>query len=174
MLSQEIRRNFLNYFKNKEHTIVPSSPVVPHDDPTLLFTNAGMNQFKDVFLGQSKRDYTRATTAQKCIRVGGKHNDLDNVGHTTRHLTFFEMLGNFSFGDYFKKEAIAFAWEVTTQVFEFDMDKVWITVFREDDEAYELWKSIFARKPDYPHGRKRKLLGDGRHGTLRPLFGALI
>lgn len=141
MLSQEIRQNFLNYFKSKGHTIVPSSPVVPHDDPTLLFINAGMNQFKDVFLGQSKRDYTRATTSQKCIRVGGKHNDLDNVGHTSRHLTFFEMLGNFSFGDFFKKEAIQFAWEVTSQVFGYDMEKVWITVFREDDEAYELWKA---------------------------------
>ncbi len=141
MLSQEIRRNFLKYFKDHGHAIVPSSSVVPHDDPTLLFTNAGMNQFKDVFLGKSKRDYTRAATSQKCIRVGGKHNDLDNVGHTARHLTFFEMLGNFSFGDYFKKEAIAFAWEVSTQVFAFDPEKIWITVFREDDEAFELWKT---------------------------------
>ena len=138
MISQEIRRNFLKYFKDKGHTIVASSPVVPHDDPTLLFTNAGMNQFKDVFLGKSTRDYTRAATSQKCIRVGGKHNDLDNVGHTARHLTFFEMLGNFSFGDYFKKEAIEFAWEVSTKVFAFDPEKIWITVFREDDEAFEL------------------------------------
>src|SRR5271154_564243 len=106
MPSQEIRDRFLNYFKKHGHRIISSSPVVPHDDPTLLFTNAGMNQFKDVFLGKSKRDYTRATTTQKCVRVGGKHNDLDNVGHTSRHLTFFEMLGNFSFGDYFKKNAI--------------------------------------------------------------------
>ncbi len=142
MLSQEIRRHFLKYFKDKGHTIVPSSPVIPHDDPTLLFINAGMNQFKDVFLDKSKRDYTRAASAQKCIRVGGKHNDLDNVGHTARHLTFFEMLGNFSFGDYFKKEAIDYAWEVSTTVFGFDPDKIWITVFREDDEAEEYWKKI--------------------------------
>lgn len=142
MTSQEIRRNFLKYFKEKGHAIVASSSVVPHDDPTLLFTNAGMNQFKDVFLGKSKRDYTRAATSQKCIRVGGKHNDLDNVGHTARHLTFFEMLGNFSFGDYFKKEAIDFAWEVSTKIFDFDPEKIWITVFREDDEAAEYWKKI--------------------------------
>lgn len=146
MLSQEIRRKFLKYFKDKGHAIVPSSSVVPHDDPTLLFTNAGMNQFKDVFLGKNQRDRARAATSQKCIRVGGKHNDLDNVGHTARHLTFFEMLGNFSFGDYFKKEAIEFAWEVSTQVFEFDPEKIWITVFREDDEAAEYWKKIVPEK----------------------------
>jgi len=140
MISQEIRRNFLQFFKKKGHTIVPSSSVVPHEDPTLLFINAGMNQFKDVFLGKAKRDYTRATTAQKCIRVGGKHNDLDNVGHTTRHNTFFEMLGNFSFGDYFKKEAIDFGWEVTTSIFQFPQEKIWITVFEDDDEAFELWQ----------------------------------
>lgn len=139
MTSQMIRRNFLNYFKQQGHAIISSSPVVPHDDPTLLFTNAGMNQFKDVFLGTTARDYTRATTSQKCIRVGGKHNDLENVGHTRRHLTFFEMLGNFSFGDYFKKEAIRFAWEVATQVFEMDPERIWPTVFREDDDAFELW-----------------------------------
>src|SRR5271170_706562 len=139
MLSQEIRRRFLSYFKERHHTIVPSSPVIPHDDPTLLFINAGMNQFKDVFLGRSKRDYTRATTTQKCIRVGGKHNDLDNVGHTSRHLTFFEMLGNFSFGDYFKKEAIAFSWEVSTEVFGLPKEKIWATVFESDDEAEALW-----------------------------------
>lgn len=142
MLSSQIRRKFLHYFKEKGHAVIPSSPVVPHDDPTLLFTNAGMNQFKDVFLGKTERDYTTATTSQKCIRVGGKHNDLDNVGHTSRHLTFFEMLGNFSFGDYFKEKAITYAWEVSTQVFEFDPEKIWITVFRDDDEAFELWKKI--------------------------------
>lgn len=139
MHSQKIRQNFLEYFKKQKHTWVPSSPVVPYDDPTLLFTNAGMNQFKDVFLGKSTRDYLRAASSQKCVRVGGKHNDLENVGHTSRHLTFFEMLGNFSFGDYFKEEAIKFAWEVSTQVFEFEPERIWPSVFREDDEAFEIW-----------------------------------
>ncbi len=114
MLSREIRSSFLEYFRQKGHTIVPSSSLVPHDDPTLLFTNAGMNQFKDTFLGKEKRAYTRATTSQKCMRVSGKHNDLDNVGPSLRHHTFFEMLGNFSFGDYFKSGAIPFAWELLT------------------------------------------------------------
>ena len=139
METQTIRRQFLDYFKNKQHAIIPSSPVVPHDDPTLLFTNAGMNQFKDVFLGKSLRDYQRAATSQKCIRVGGKHNDLENVGHTRRHLTFFEMLGNFSFGNYFKADAIRFAWEVSTQIFGFEPEKIWPTVFLDDNEAFELW-----------------------------------
>ncbi len=146
MLSQEIRRRFLHYFKEKEHAVIPSSPVVPYEDPTLLFTNAGMNQFKDVFLGKSARDYVRAATAQKCIRAGGKHNDLDNVGHTSRHLTFFEMLGNFSFGDYFKRQAILYSWEVSTQIFGFAPEHLWVTVFREDDEAFELWKDIVPEK----------------------------
>ncbi len=139
MLTQDIRRQFLQYFKDKQHAIISSSPVVPHDDPTLLFTNAGMNQFKDVFLGKTVRDYKRAATSQKCIRVGGKHNDLENVGHTARHLTFFEMLGNFSFGDYFKADAIKFAWEISTQLFGFEPERIWPSVFREDDEAFELW-----------------------------------
>ncbi len=139
MLTKEIRRKFLQYFREKGHTVAPSSPVVPHDDPTLLFINAGMNQFKDVFLGKSKRDYSRAVSSQKCIRVGGKHNDLENVGHTRRHLTFFEMLGNFSFGDYFKEDAIRFAWEVSTQIFGFDENRIWPTVYREDNEAFEIW-----------------------------------
>ncbi len=138
--TNDVRKRFLDYFKKHDHAQIPSSSVVPHDDPTLLFINAGMNQFKDVFLGKTTRDYTRATTSQKCIRVGGKHNDLENVGHTRRHLTFFEMLGNFSFGDYFKEKAIHFSWEVSTQVFGFDPEKIWVSVFRDDDEAYELWK----------------------------------
>lgn len=140
--TQDIRSGFINYFKKHHHKAVPSSSVIPHQDPTLLFVNAGMNQFKDVFLGTSARDYTRAVTSQKCIRAGGKHNDLENVGHTTRHLTFFEMLGNFSFGDYFKEDAIKFAYEVSTQVFGFEEEKIWATVFREDDEAFELWRKI--------------------------------
>jgi alanyl-tRNA synthetase len=139
MLTKDLRRQFLKYFKQQQHSIVPSSPVVPHDDPTLLFTNAGMNQFKDVFLGNTVRDYTRAVTSQKCIRAGGKHNDLENVGHTRRHLTFFEMLGNFSFGDYFKADAIKFAWEVSTNIFGFDPNRIWPTVFYKDEEAFELW-----------------------------------
>lgn len=141
MLTEKIRRKFLEYFKSQEHAILPSSPVVPHNDPTILFNNAGMNQFKDIFLGKQKASYPRVTTSQKCVRVGGKHNDLENVGHTSRHLTFFEMLGNFSFGDYFKKEAICFGWQVATEVFQFEPEKIWISVFREDDEAYELWKA---------------------------------
>ncbi|MBO9689455.1 MAG: alanine--tRNA ligase [Mitsuaria chitosanitabida] len=139
MKAAEIRNTFLKFFESKGHQIVASSPVVPGDDPTLLFTNAGMNQFKDVFLGFDKRSYSRATTAQKCIRAGGKHNDLDNVGYTARHHTFFEMLGNFSFGDYFKKDAIGFAWELLTVHFKLPADKLWVTVYSEDDEAYEIW-----------------------------------
>jgi len=139
MKASDIRQSFLKFFESKGHAIVPSSPVVPGDDPTLLFTNAGMNQFKDVFLGFDKRSYSRATTAQKCIRAGGKHNDLENVGYTARHHTFFEMLGNFSFGDYFKKDAIQYAWELLTEVFKLPADKLWVTVYAEDDEAYDIW-----------------------------------
>ncbi|WP_046111749.1 alanine--tRNA ligase [Aquincola tertiaricarbonis] len=142
MKASEIRSTFLNFFESKGHTIVASSPVVPGDDPTLLFTNAGMNQFKDVFLGFDKRPYHRATTAQKCIRAGGKHNDLENVGYTARHHTFFEMLGNFSFGDYFKKDAISYAWELLTEHFKLPKDKLWVTVYSEDDEAYEIWNKV--------------------------------
>ncbi|MDC8770678.1 alanine--tRNA ligase [Roseateles albus] len=139
MKAAEIRSTFLKFFESKGHQIVASSPVVPGDDPTLLFTNAGMNQFKDVFLGFDKRAYSRATTSQKCIRAGGKHNDLDNVGYTARHHTFFEMLGNFSFGDYFKEDAIAYAWELLTEHFHLPAEKLWVTVYAEDDEAYEIW-----------------------------------
>lgn len=139
MKSAEIRQQYLKFFESKGHTIVASSPVVPHDDPTLLFANAGMNQFKDVFLGFDKRPYSRATTAQKCIRAGGKHNDLENVGYTARHHTFFEMMGNFSFGDYFKQDAIKFAWELLTTVFKLPPEKLLVTVYAEDDEAYDIW-----------------------------------
>ena len=140
MKVSQIRQAYLDFFAAKGHQIAPSSPVVPGDDPTLLFTNAGMNQFKDVFLGFDKRPYTRATTAQKCIRAGGKHNDLDNVGYTARHHTFFEMLGNFSFGDYFKKDAIQFAWDLLTEVFKLPKEKLLVTVYAEDEEAYAIWK----------------------------------
>jgi alanyl-tRNA synthetase len=139
MNASDIRSTFLKFFESKGHTIVASSPVVPGDDPTLLFTNAGMNQFKDVFLGFDKRPYTRAATSQKCIRAGGKHNDLENVGYTARHHTFFEMLGNFSFGDYFKRDAIRYAWELLTSVYKLPKDKLWATVYAEDDEAYDIW-----------------------------------
>ena len=139
MKVNQIRESFLKFFESKGHQVVSSSPVIPGDDPTLLFTNAGMNQFKDVFLGFDKRPYSRATTAQKCIRAGGKHNDLDNVGYTARHHTFFEMLGNFSFGDYFKQDAIQYAWELLTTVFKLPPEKLWVTVYAEDDEAYEIW-----------------------------------
>ena len=139
MKSSEIRSRFLKYFERNGHTIVPSSPLVPASDPTLLFTNAGMVQFKDVFLGHDKRPYLRATTAQRCVRAGGKHNDLENVGYTARHHTFFEMLGNFSFGDYFKRDAIRFAWELLTKVYQLPADRMWTTVYHGDDEAFELW-----------------------------------
>ena len=137
--SNEIRKAFLDFFASKGHQIVASSSLVPHGDPTLLFTNAGMNQFKDVFLGFDKRAYTRATSSQKCVRAGGKHNDLENVGYTARHHTFFEMLGNFSFGDYFKEDAIAYAWELLTEVFKLPKDKLTVTVYADDDEAYNIW-----------------------------------
>ena len=142
MTGNEIRQQFLDFFASKQHRIVKSSPLLPANDPTLLFTNAGMNQFKDVFLGQEQRDYRRATSSQKCVRAGGKHNDLENVGYTRRHHTFFEMLGNFSFGDYFKAEAIRFAWELITEVYKLPKEKLYVTVFREDDEAEELWQQI--------------------------------
>src|SRR5690625_2556548 len=139
MKTSEIRQTFLSFFEERGHQLVPSSSLVPHNDPTLLFTNAGMVQFKDVFTGQESRDYRRATSSQRCVRAGGKHNDLENVGYTARHHTFFEMLGNFSFGDYFKQEAIGYAWELLTKVFGLPEEKLWVTVYHEDDEAYGIW-----------------------------------
>jgi alanyl-tRNA synthetase len=139
MKSAEIRDKFLQFYKSKGHTIVASSPLVPGNDPTLLFTNSGMVQFKDLFLGQETRSYQRATTSQRCLRAGGKHNDLENVGYTARHHTFFEMLGNFSFGDYFKRDAIQYAWELLTSVYKLPKEKLWITVYQTDDEAYDIW-----------------------------------
>src|SRR5476651_2010472 len=137
----EIRQAFLDFFNSKGHTIVSSSSLVPSNDPTLLFTNAGMVQFKDVFLGHDRRDYVRAASSQRCVRAGGKHNDLENVGYTARHLTFFEMLGNFSFGDYFKRDAIRYAWELVTGELAISPERLWITVYETDDEAFELWRS---------------------------------
>src|SRR5437867_4284623 len=141
MNSNEIRRRFLQFFADRGHAIVKSSSLIPAEDPTLLFVNAGMSQFKDVFLGREQRSYTTATSCQKCVRAGGKHNDLDNVGHTRRHQTFFEMLGNFSFGGYFKKEAIDYAWTLLTREFKLPIDKLWVTIFREDDDAAKSWIS---------------------------------
>jgi len=142
MKGSEIRKKFVEYFSERNHEIVPSSSLIPKDDPTLLFTNAGMVQFKNVFLGTEKRNYSRAVSSQKCVRAGGKHNDLDNVGYTARHHTFFEMLGNFSFGDYFKKEAIEFGWDLLVNVFKIPSEKLWITVYKDDDEAYDIWRDI--------------------------------
>ncbi|HML16215.1 MAG TPA: alanine--tRNA ligase [Bryobacteraceae bacterium] len=142
MTGSETRQGFLDYFAERGHRVVRSSSLVPANDPTLLFTNAGMNQFKDVFLGLEKRDYSRAATSQKCVRAGGKHNDLDNVGYTRRHHTFFEMLGNFSFGDYFKREAIGYAWDLITNVYGLPKDRLYVTVFREDDDAENLWQEV--------------------------------
>jgi len=148
MLTSELRAKFLDYFSKNDHEVVDSSPLIPVNDDTLLFTNAGMVQFKDVFLGSEKRPYKRATTTQRCIRAGGKHNDLENVGYTLRHHTFFEMLGNFSFGDYFKEEAIKLAWNFLTNELNLDKERLWISVFREDDEAAEIWSSIIGIDPE--------------------------
>ena len=139
MKVSDIRSKFLQYFESKGHSVVRSSSLVPANDPTLLFTNSGMVQFKDVFLGTDKRPYTRATSSQRSVRAGGKHNDLENVGYTARHHTFFEMLGNFSFGDYFKREAIQYAWELLTKTYQLPAEKLWVTVYAEDDEAYDIW-----------------------------------
>lgn len=142
MKSAEIREAFLSYFEQQGHARVPSSSLVPANDPTLLFTNAGMVQFKDVFLGSDKRGYSRATSSQRCVRAGGKHNDLENVGYTARHHTFFEMLGNFSFGDYFKHDAINYAWEFLTssEWMGIAQEKLWVTVYADDNETYDIWQ----------------------------------
>jgi alanyl-tRNA synthetase len=139
---RDTRETFKNFFKKNDHEPISSSPLIPQNDPTLMFTNSGMVQFKNVFTGIEKRNYKRATTSQKCVRAGGKHNDLENVGYTPRHHTFFEMLGNFSFGDYFKEQAISYAWELITKEFQLPKDKLCVTVFSEDQEAYDLWKKI--------------------------------
>ena len=171
MKSTEVRERFLSYFEARGHRRVPSSSLIPAEDPTLLFTNAGMNQFKDVFTGREKRDYRRATTSQKCVRAGGKHNDLDNVGYTGRHHTFFEMLGNFSFGDYFKDEAIRFAWELTTdraKGYGLDPQRLWATVYTDDDEAAKLWERHLPRERILRFGEKDNFWAMGETGPCGP------
>ena len=179
----QIREDFLRFFETKGHRRLHSSSLVPANDPTLLFTNAGMNQFKDVFLGVEKRQYTRAASSQKCVRAGGKHNDLENVGFTRRHHTFFEMLGNFSFGDYFKKDAIAYAWELLTspEWYGIDKSKLYCTIFEgdaavpRDSEAYRVLAG--RRRPggaDLRAGSEGQLLGDGRYRPLRPVQRDLL
>src|SRR6202034_3164977 len=148
MSEADLRRALLEFFQAQSHIIVRSSSLLPRNDPTLLFTNSGMVQFKDVFLGKEERDYLRAVSSQRCVRAGGKHNDLENVGYTARHHTFFEMLGNFSFGDYFKREAIRLAWDFLTGALRLDPERLWITVFRDDDEAAELWVKEARVRPE--------------------------
>ncbi len=174
--ANEIRQRFIEYFKDKGHMPVDSSPLVPKDDPTLLFTNAGMVQFKKTFLGQEKREYSRAVTSQKCLRVGGKHNDLENVGRTARHHTFFEMLGNFSFGDYFKEDAIAYAWDLLTNVFRLPKEKLFATVYLDDDEAATLWKKIAGLPDDriFRLGVKDNFWSMGETGPCGPCSEVLI
>ncbi|MCM2359059.1 MAG: alanine--tRNA ligase [Geobacteraceae bacterium] len=170
MTGKEIRARFLTYFADRGHTIVASSSLIPHNDPTLLFTNAGMNQFKDCFLGMEKRDYVRACSSQKCVRAGGKHNDLENVGRTARHHTFFEMLGNFSFGDYFKKEAIAYAWDFLTRELGLDKSRLYVTVFQDDDEAADIWhlQEGVPRERIYRFGEKDNFWSMGDTGPCGP------
>ncbi|MCA1743948.1 MAG: alanine--tRNA ligase-related protein, partial [Desulfonatronovibrio sp.] len=168
--SAQIRESFFNFFRENGHTLVSSSSLVPQNDPSLLFTNAGMVQFKKVFLGQETRDYKRAVTSQKCLRVGGKHNDLENVGRTARHHTFFEMLGNFSFGDYFKKDAIRLAWQFLTVELGLDPEKLYITIYQDDDEAMDLWLKI-AGVPDsriFRLGEKDNFWSMGDTGPCGP------
>src|SRR3990167_4168788 len=168
MRAAEIRELFLKFFEKQGHTRVASSSLIPIGDPTLYFTNAGMVQFKDAFLGAEKRSYKRATTSQKCMRVSGKHNDLENVGYTPRHHTFFEMLGNFSFGDYFKEEAIAFAWEFLTEIVKLPKEKLYITVFEKDDEAEKLWQKYVPQDRIFRLGEKDNFWSMGDTGPCGP------
>jgi len=170
MKAQQIREAFLDFFANKDHKIIRSSPLLPKDDPTILFTNAGMNQFKNVFLGLEKRSYLRAASVQKCMRVSGKHNDLEQVGITNKHHTFFEMLGNFSFGDYFKRDAIDYAWELITEVYRMPKDRLYATVYNDDDDAYELWDQRIGMPTDriFRFGKKDNYWAMGETGPCGP------
>ena len=170
MRSAEIREGFLDFFSRKNHKIVPSSSLLPKDDPSILFTNAGMNQFKNIFLGLEKRSYRRAATAQKCLRVSGKHNDLDQVGRTSKHHTFFEMLGNFSFGDYFKEEAIAMAWELVTEVFRLPAGRLYATIYEDDEEAYKIWRENIGVPAErvFRFGKKDNFWAMGETGPCGP------
>ena len=174
--TSDIRQAFLDYFAANGHEIVPSSPLVPHNDPTLLFTNAGMVQFKNVFTGVETRSFSRAVTSQKCVRAGGKHNDLENVGYTARHHTFFEMLGNFSFGDYFKDVAIELAWNLITREFGLPADRLLVTVYADDDQGLRPVEGNrrIARKPHRAYRHERQLLVDGRYRPLRSVLGNLL
>ena len=174
--TNDIRRAFLDYFGREGHQIVPSAPLVPQNDPTLMFVNAGMVPFKNVFTGLETRPYTTAASSQKCVRAGGKHNDLDNVGYTARHHTFFEMLGNFSFGDYFKERAIGLAWDLMTSEWGISPDRLTATVYHTDDEAFDLWRKIagLPEEPDHPHPDQGQFLGDGRQRPVRALLGDLL
>ena len=170
MKSNKIRQTFIDFFESKGHVFVPSSPVVPQDDPTLLFANAGMNQFKPIFLGEQSPSNLRAVNSQKCIRVSGKHNDLEEVGVDTFHHTFFEMLGNWSFGDYYKADAIKWAWELFTEVWNLDKNRLWVTVFEEDEESYLLWPKITNIDPNrvLKSGRKDNFWEMGETGPSGP------
>ena len=170
MKSQDVRQSFIDYFKSKDHRQVSSSSLIPHNDPTLLFNNAGMNQFKNIFAGLEKADHPRAVTAQKCVRAGGKHNDLENVGFTARHHTFFEMMGNFSFGDYFKSEAIHYAWDFLTNTLQIPKDKLYVTVFETDDEAADIWHKQEGIPKDriYRFGEKDNFWRMGDTGPCGP------
>ena len=170
MTGDELRKKFLQYFEDRGHTVVSSYPLIPKNDSTLMFTNAGMVQFKDVFLGEEKRDYNRAVSVQKCVRAGGKHNDLEMVGRTSRHHTFFEMLGNFSFGDYFKKEAIQFGWEFLTNVIGLPRDRLYISVFEDDDDAFNIWVDDIKmpRERIYKLGEKDNFWAMGPTGPCGP------
>jgi alanyl-tRNA synthetase len=176
MTGDEIRSRFFDYFRTQHHQIVRSSSLVPHDDPTLLFTNAGMVQFKRTFLGEEKRAYTRAATSQKCVRAGGKHNDLENVGYTARHHTFFEMLGNFSFGDYFKQDAIRYAWDLLVNGYGLPSDKLWVSVFHEDDDAHAIWENEIGVAADriVRLGEKDNFWAMGDTGPCGPCSEILI